>query len=74
MSVDTLTWVMLALLIGNLLIGLWFVVRRPPVDADGQANHQQLLGHIQAIGHRVERTESELRREMGDNARSARQE
>lgn len=74
MSVDTLTWVMLALLIGNLLIGIWLVVRRPPVDADGQANQQQLLGHIQAIGHRVERTESELRREMGDNARSARQE
>ncbi|MDP2742704.1 MAG: DNA recombination protein RmuC, partial [Hydrogenophaga sp.] len=74
MSLGALNWVLLVLLVCNLLLGVWLVVRRRPVDVDEQAHRQQLLGHTQAIGQRVERLEGELRREMGDNARSARQE
>jgi len=74
MDVEPLTWVLLVLLVCNLLIGIWLVVRPRAADADEQAHRAQLLGHTQAIGQRVERVESELRREMGDNARSARQE
>ncbi len=74
MNTETLTWVLLALVVLNLLLGLWLLLRRPPADAADVAHRQQILAQTLQIGQRVERAESELRREVGDNARAGRQE
>ncbi len=78
MNADVLIWVLLVLVALNLLLGVWLLLRRRPVDADELAHRQQLLAQTQQlglqIGQRVERVESELRREIGDNARGGRQE
>ena len=62
-------WLMLALLLANLLLLVWLVVRPPvaPVDDD----HARLLNGFADVNDRLER---ELRREISDNARSSRQE
>jgi len=78
MTNDGLVWALLVLVMLNLLLGLWLLLRRRPVDADEVAHRQQLLGLLQQqglqMGQRVERVESELRREIADNARGGRQE
>ena len=74
MNTETLTWVLLALVVLNLLLGLWLLLRRPPADAADVAHRQQVLAQTLQIGQRVERAESELRREVGDSARAGRQE
>ncbi|MDP1688494.1 DNA recombination protein RmuC [Hydrogenophaga sp.] len=59
--------------IGVLLqVALW--LRKPAVDADELAHRQTLLNQLQQTTARVERVESELRREMAEGSRTARQE
>ena len=59
--------------IGVLLqVALW--LRKPVVDADELAHRQTLLTQLQQTTQRVERVESELRREMAEGSRTARQE
>ena len=55
-----------------LQVALW--LRKPAVDADELAHRQTLLNQLQQTTARVERVESELRREMADGSRTARQE
>jgi DNA recombination protein RmuC len=74
MSTDTLIWVLLILVAINLLLVIWLLLRRRPMDADEAAHRQQLLGQSQQLGQRVERVESELRREISDSSRTGRQE
>lgn len=59
----------LALLVANLLLLVWLAVRKPAVPSD--AGRIELLAGITA-GH--DKLERELRREIGDNSRSSRQE
>ena len=60
---------MLALLLANLLLLVWLVVRPPVAPADD--GNAKLLNGFADINDRLER---ELRREISDNARSSRQE
>lgn len=73
-----LQWVLLGLGVGNAVLLLWLLLRRPAASPQEEAHRQQLLGTLQqqglATGQRIERVESELRRELGEGARSARQE
>ena len=62
-------WLMLALLLANLLLLVWLVMR-PPVAPKDDGN-AKLLNGVADINDRLER---ELRREISDNARSSRQE
>lgn len=62
-------WLMLALLLANLLLLVWLVVRPPVAPADD--DHAGLLNGFADVNDRLER---ELRREISDNARSSRQE
>jgi DNA recombination protein RmuC len=72
------SWGALALLVLNLalLLALWW--RRPPVDGEAVGQLQSLLqgvhGQLQQALQRIEHVEGELRREIGDSARSGRQE
>ena len=60
---------MMALLLANLLLGVWLVVRKPAqLAGDGNA---ELLNGFAEVSDRLER---ELRREIGDSARGSRQE
>jgi DNA recombination protein RmuC len=59
-------WLPLVLLLVNLLLLLWLVLRKPADDGS-----QQLLA-LMAAGH--DKLERELRREVSDNARASRQE
>ncbi|MBD3893465.1 MAG: DNA recombination protein RmuC [Hydrogenophaga sp.] len=67
---------MLALLQTGLLV--WLLLRRRAADIEQQAQQQHVSALLQLHGtqivQRVERVEGELRREIGDSARSARQE
>lgn len=69
-----LGWLLLAGVVLNLLLGLWLLLRRRPLEPEEQAHRQQVLGQNQQLLARVERVEGELRREIGENARGARQE
>ncbi|MBA4263115.1 MAG: DNA recombination protein RmuC, partial [Comamonadaceae bacterium] len=73
MNNQILIWVLLVLVALNLLLGVWLLLRRRPVDADEVAHRQQLLGQTQQLGQqlgqRVERVESELRREISESSR-----
>ena len=60
---------MLALLLANLLLLVWLVMRPPVAPADD--GNAKLLNGVADINDRLER---ELRREISDNARSSRQE
>lgn len=62
-------WLMMALLLANLLLLVWLVVRPPVAPADD--GNARLLNGFADINDRLER---ELRREISDNARSSRQE
>jgi DNA recombination protein RmuC len=59
----------LALLVANLLLLVWLLVRKPAAPSD--AGRIELLAGM-AAGH--DKLERELRREIGDNSRSSRQE
>ena len=60
---------MMALLLANLLLLVWLVVRQPaPLPGDGNA---ELLNGFAEVSDRLER---ELRREISDSARESRQE
>jgi len=74
MNIETLIWVLLVLVALNLLLGVWLLLRHRPVDADEAAHRQLLLGQSQQLGQRVERVESELRREISESSRGGRQE
>ena len=62
-------WLVLALLLVNVLLLVWLVVRKP-ADFSGQRNAELLAG-LAAGNDRLER---ELRREVSDTSRSGRQE
>lgn len=78
MNNAVMVWALLALGVLNGLLLLWLLLRRPPVDAQAVAQRQQLLdalqGQAQQTGQRIERVESELRREISDSSRGGRQE
>jgi len=64
---DFQAWLALALLLTNLLLLLWLLLRKPADSGQGA----QLLAGLAAGNDKLER---ELRREIGDSARSSRQE
>lgn len=76
MTDGLLTWIVVALGVVNALCLLWLLLRRPPANAEEAAQRAQLLSTLQQQGlmteQRIERVESELRREVGDNARTGR--
>jgi DNA recombination protein RmuC len=74
LSMEQLVWGLIALAVLNLLLILWLAMRRRPADADELAHRQQALEQTRQVGQRIEKVEGELRREIGDNARSSRQE
>ena len=78
MSDAVMLWGLLALGVLNGLLLLWLLLRRPPADAQAVGQRQQLLDTVQAqaqqTGQRIERVESELRREISESARGGRQE
>jgi DNA recombination protein RmuC len=74
MNADLLLWALLILLLVNLALVAWLLLRRPPVDTDALAHRQLLLAQLQQQGQRVERVESELRREISESSRGGRQE
>jgi len=82
MNNEGLIWalllVLLLLVALNLLLGVWLLLRRRPPDAEEVAQRQQLLSQTQQmgqqLGQRVERVESELRREISESSRGGRQE
>ena len=62
-------WLTVALLLANLLLLVWLLVRKPaPVPGE---SHAELLNGFAEINDRLER---ELRREISDSARGSRQE
>ncbi|WP_332775767.1 DNA recombination protein RmuC [Polaromonas sp.] len=63
------TWWMLALLLANLLLLVWLLVRKPP-ESSGNGRTELLAG--MAAGH--DKLEHELRREISESSRSGRQE
>lgn len=71
-------WGLLALAVVQLLLLLWLALRGAPVDAEARLRLQQVSDALQQQGQqgvqRLEHMENELRREVGENARSGRQE
>ena len=63
------TWLIIALAVANLLLLVWLLLRKPAEPSD--TGRTELLTTI-AAGH--DKLERELRREIGDNARSGREE
>ncbi len=59
-------WLALALLLANLLLLLWLLLRKP-----GDSGRNELLAGLAAGNDKLER---ELRREIGDSSRASRQE
>ena len=78
MTGDAMVWAQLALGLLNLALLCWLLVRRPPPDEQAQAQRQQLSQQVQDLSRQTESRlgvlESELRREVGENARAGRQE
>ena len=58
----------------GLLLVLWLLLRRPRATDDELAHRQAVTGAMAQQAQRIERVEIELRREVGENARSGRQE
>ncbi len=73
-----LIWILLALGVLNVLGLIWLLLRRPQANEKEVAQRQLLLSTLhqqgQATEQRMERLEGELRREVGDSARTGRQE
>ena len=67
-------WVGLGLQALGLLLVLWLLLRRPRATDDELAHRQTMTGAMVQQAQRIERVEVELRREIGENARSGRQE
>ncbi len=73
-------WMLLGLLLQALILLalLWLIFRRRPEDPVQATHRQELLSQLQtqaqATLQRIEHVEGELRREVGENARSGRQE
>ncbi len=67
-------WVVLGLQALGLLLVLWLLLRRPRATDDELAHRQAVTGAMAQQAQRIERVEIELRREVGENARSGRQE
>lgn len=63
------TWLIIALAVANLLLLVWLLLRKPAEPSD--TGRTELLANI-AAGH--DKLERELRREIGDNSRSSREE
>ena len=78
MTTDLLLWVLLVLLALNLALCVWLAVRRAPVDAQELVHRERVLDQLQQqgqqTGQRLERVESELRREISEQSRGGRQE
>ena len=76
MTDGLLIWIVVALGVVNALCLVWLMLRRPPANAEEAAQRQLLLATLQqqglATGQRIERVEGELRREVGDSARTGR--
>lgn len=76
MTDGLLIWIVVALGVLNALCLLWLLLRQPPANAEEAAQRTQLLTLLQQQGlmteQRIDRVESELRREVGDNARTGR--
>lgn len=76
MTDGLLIWILLALGVLNALCLLWLLLRRPAVNDEEAVHRQQLLALLQQQGAatelRIERVEGELRREVGDSARTGR--
>jgi DNA recombination protein RmuC len=73
----TTAWLLVALLVLvaiGVLLQVLLLRRQPVPDAAELAHRQAVLAQMQQIAQRVEHVEGELRREVGDNARVARQE
>jgi len=62
------SWLLLALLVLNLLLLVWLLVRKPTRDDEGRS---VLLSSMTQGNDKLER---EVRREIGDNSRASRQE
>ncbi len=62
------SWLLLALLVLNLLLLVWLLVRKPARDDEGRS---ALLSSMTQGNDKLER---EVRREIGDNSRASRQE
>lgn len=60
------TWILAGLAALNLLLLVWLLLRKPPAPEHGDI--------LQALSSANERTERELRHEIGENSRGARQE
>ncbi|HSV58934.1 MAG TPA: DNA recombination protein RmuC [Variovorax sp.] len=60
------TWILLGLAALNLLVLLWLLLRKPPAADNGEL--------LRALASANERTERELRHEIGESARGVRQE
>ncbi len=73
---DALLWVLLALAVGNGLALLWLARRNHATDGllAAEQGRTELLAALQASAERTERLERELRREISESARGARQE
>jgi len=63
------TWLIIALAVANLFLLAWLLLRKPAEPSD--TGRTELLATI-AAGH--DKLERELRREIGDNSRSSREE
>ncbi len=63
-----LSWLLLALLVLNLLLLVWLLVRKPTRDDEGRS---ALLSSMTQGNDKLER---EVRREIGENSRASRQE
>jgi DNA recombination protein RmuC len=76
MTDGLLIWIVVALGVVNALCLVWLMLRRPPANSEEAAQRQLLLATLQqqglATGQRIERVEGELRREVGDSARTGR--
>ena len=73
---DALLWVLLALAVGNGLALFWLARRNHATDGllAAEQGRTELLAALQASAERTERLERELRREISESARGARQE
>ncbi len=63
---------MMAMLVANLLLLVWLLLRKPPEPAESPEKGRMELLAGMAAGH--DKVERELRREIGENSRSSRQE
>ncbi|WP_159278359.1 DNA recombination protein RmuC [Variovorax boronicumulans] len=66
---DLILLALAALAVVQLVLVIWLLARRPPAP-----DHSEMLGVLAAMGRANERTERELRHEIGESSRGARQE